>query len=483
MTPTASSTSSAQATPPPDARRLYFTALLVAAAFFMENLDGTVITTAVPAMAQDFGVLPVDLNLGVSAYLLTLGIFIPISGWMADRHGARRVFCSALVIFTLASLGCGMVNDLWSFIALRVLQGVGGAMMVPVGRLVVLRNTPKHELIRAMSILTWPALVAPVLGPPVGGFITTYASWRWIFYLNLPLGLAALAAAWVLIPSDRATERRPFDWAGFLWIGGGLSSLLWALELFGAATPAWDRIGLWLAASLALLALGVRHLRRHAHPMLTLTPLKIRAYAANFWGGSLFRMSVGAVPFLLPLMFQVGYGMDAFRAGMLVIAVFAGNLTMKLFTTPVLRRFGFRPTLLGNGILNTAALTACALIGPDMPVAVTALLLFIGGMSRSMQFTALNTLAFSEMPQAQMSAANTLFSTMSQLALGMGVALGAIAIRIGEWGVPLLGLESAPGAAYRLAFLVVGLVSLIGMLDTFLLPRGVGEDVARSRPA
>ena len=217
--------------------------------------------------------------------------------------------------------------------------------------------------------------------------------------------------------------------------------------------------------------------------MLTLTPLKIRAYAANFWGGSLFRMSVGAVPFLLPLMFQVGYGMDAFRAGMLVIAVFAGNLTMKLFTTPVLRRFGFRPTLLGNGILNTAALAACALIGPDMPVAVTALLLFIGGMSRSMQFTALNTLAFSEMPQAQMSAANTLFSTMSQLALGMGVALGAIAIRIGEWGVPLLGLESVPGAAYRLAFLVVGLVSLIGMLDTFLLPRGVGEDVARSRPA
>ncbi|MCH3703229.1 MFS transporter, partial [Campylobacter lari] len=187
-----------------------------------------------------------------------------------------------------------------------------------------------------------------------GGFITTYASWRWIFYLNLPLGLAALAAAWVLIPSDRAAERRPFDWAGFLWIGGGLSSLLWALELFGGATPAWDRIGLWLAASVALLALGVRHLRRHAHPMLTLTPLKIRAYAANFWGGSLFRMSVGAVPFLLPLMFQVGYGMDAFRAGLLVIAVFAGNLTMKLFTTPVLRRFGFRPTLVGNGILNTA---------------------------------------------------------------------------------------------------------------------------------
>lgn len=481
MTQPAIQASSAAA--PPDARRLFFTALLVAAAFFMENLDGTVITTALPAMAQDFGVLPVDLNLGVSAYLLTLGIFIPISGWMADRHGARRVFCAALVIFTLASLACGLADSLWSFIALRVLQGVGGAMMVPVGRLVVLRHTPKHELIRAMSILTWPALTAPVLGPPVGGFITTYASWRWIFYLNLPLGLAALAAAWVLIPDDRATERRPFDWAGFLWIGGGLSGLLWTLEQFGASAPSWGRIGLWMAASVALLALGVRHLGRHAHPMLTLSPLKIRAYAVNFWGGSLFRMSVGAVPFLLPLMFQVGYGMDAFRAGLLVIAVFAGNLLMKLFTTQVLRRFGFWPTLLGNGALNTVALAACALIGPQMPMGITALILFIGGMSRSMQFTALNTLAFADMPQAQMSAANTLFSTMSQLALGMGIALGAIAIRIGEWAVPMLGLESAPGAAYRLAFIVVGGVSLIGMLDLFALPRGVADDVSRGRRA
>jgi MFS family permease len=194
-------------------------------------------------------------------------------------------------------------------------------------------------------------------------------------------------------------------------------------------------------------------------------------------------MSVGAVPFLLPLMFQVGYGMDAFRAGLLVIAVFAGNLLMKLFTTQVLRRFGFRPTLLGNGALNTVALAACALIGPQMPMGITALILFIGGMSRSMQFTALNTLAFADMPQAQMSAANTLFSTMSQLALGMGIALGAIAIRIGEWAVPMLGLESAPGAAYRLAFIVVGGVSLIGMLDLFALPRGVADDVSRGRRA
>lgn len=460
-------------------RRLFFTALLVAAAFFMENLDGTVITTAVPAMAQDFGVMPVDLNLGVSAYLLTLGIFIPISGWVADRHGARRVFCAALVIFTLASLACGLADSLWSFIALRVLQGVGGAMMVPVGRLVVLRNTPKHELIRAISILTWPALVAPVLGPPIGGFITTYASWRWIFYLNLPLGIAALAAAWVLIPNDRSEERRPFDWAGFLWIGGGLSSLLWALELFGRTELRWDLIGVWLVGSAALLALGVRHLGRHAHPMLTLTPLKVRTYAVNFWGGSLFRMSVGAVPFLLPLMFQVGYGMDAFRAGLLVIAVFAGNLFMKLFTTRVLRHFGFRRTLVGNGIINTVALFTCALIGPDMPVAIIALILFVGGMSRSMQFTALNTLAFTDIAQAQMSPANTLFSTMSQLSLGMGIALGAIAIRIGEWAAPLIGIGDAPGVAYRLAFLVIGLVSLAGMLDIFALKRDAGEEVAR----
>lgn len=459
-------------------RRNTLTAFLVATAFFMENLDATVITTAIPAMARDFGVLPIELNLGISAYLLTLGVFIPISGWIADRYGGRRVFCSALILFTLASLACGLVNNLWAFIALRVLQGIGGAMMVPVGRLVLLRNTPKQDLLKMMSIIIWPGLLAPVLGPPLGGLITTYASWRWIFYLNIPIGLAAWAAALALIPAERTSKGRPFDWRGFLWIGGGLLSLLWSLELFGRSNLPWKQIGLSFAIGTTFLVLGIRHLGRHEHPMLSLTPLKRRTYAVNIFGGSLFRMSVGAVPFLLPLMFQIGYGMDALHSGLFVLAVFAGNISMKPFTSLVMKRFGFRRVLVWNGIFNTIALMTCALIGPDMPAGAIALVLFVGGLSRSMQFTALNTLAFAEMPKTEMSAANSLFSTTSQLALGMGIALGAIGIRIGEWMTPLLGVAHLPGAEYRLAFLFVGLVSLIGMLDLFRLDSSAGQAVS-----
>jgi EmrB/QacA subfamily drug resistance transporter len=455
------------------------TALLVAAAFFMENLDGTIITTAVPSMARDFGVAPVDLNLGVSAYLLTLGILIPISGWVADRFGARRVFSSAIIIFTVASLLCGFANSLPMFIALRVLQGVGGAMMVPVGRLVVLRTTPKERLIGAIAILTWPALVAPVLGPALGGFITTYASWRWIFYLNLPIGLLALVAAFLLLPQQTSEQQRPFDWPGFLLIGGGLFCLLWSSEI--ASRP--DAFGLELAgfllAGLLLLVVGTIHLRRAANPMLAIATLRFPTFAVTFWGGSLFRMSIGAMPFLLPLLFQLGYGLDAFHAGLLIVATFAGNLLMKPFTTAVLRRFGFRTTLIGNGLLNALAIAACALPGPETPVVVIAALLFVGGMFRSMQFTALNTIAFSDVPQPQMSGANTLFSTAFQLALGMGIAVGALALRLGEWLIPKLGLQQWPAAPYRLAFILVAVVALLGLLDCLGLKADAGDNISR----
>jgi EmrB/QacA subfamily drug resistance transporter len=445
----------------------------------MENLDGTIITTAVPAMAHDFGVAPVDLNLGVSAYLLTLGVLIPISGWIADRLGARTVFASAIVVFTVASLLCGLVDNLAMFIALRVLQGIGGAMMVPVGRLVVLRATPKERMISAIAILTWPALVAPVLGPPLGGFITTFASWRWIFYLNLPIGVLALVAALLLIPNDRARESRPFDWPGFLLTGSGLFGILWAVELTSRPDLHWIDAASCVVPGVLLLAAGIWHLRRTAHPMLSLDALRVPTFAATFWGGSLFRMSTGAVPFLLPLMFQVGFGLDAFAAGLLVLAVFAGNLLMKPLTTPVLRRFGFRTTLIANGLLNVVLLASLSLLSPSTPVPLIAALLFAGGMTRSMQFTALNTMAFADIPQPQMSAANTLFSTVFQLAMGLGIALGAVAIRLGEWLVPQLGLGDFPAASFRFAFLVVALTALFGMIDSWRLARNAGDHVAR----
>jgi EmrB/QacA subfamily drug resistance transporter len=448
--------------------------LLVAGAFFMENLDGTVITTAVPDMAHAFGVAPLALNIGVSAYLLTLGVFIPISGWVAQRFGARRVFAAALAIFTLASVLCGMAHSLTEFVWLRVLQGAGGAMMVPVGRLVVLNNTPKDKLIAAIATLTWPALVAPVLGPPVGGFITSYASWRWIFYLNLPLGLIALVLAWKLIPDQRAAERRPFDWPGFVLSGSALLLLTWGAEVIGGQHPDWLEAGACLLIGLLLLTALGWHLKRAAHPLIDLSSFAIPTFTITIVGGSLFRMAIGAVPFLLPLMFQLGFGLDAFHSGLLVIAVFAGNLMMKPATTPILRRFGFKPVILVNGLANVIALAACALLTPATPVWLIAVILFVGGLTRSMQFSALNTIAFADVPQPRMAAANALFSTAFQVALGLGVALGATGVRLGHWSAQQLGIADWPAIDYRLAFLPVALVSLLGLIDALRLQRNAG---------
>lgn len=454
-------------------------ALLVAGAFFMENLDGTVITTAVPDIARSFGVAPLALNIGVSAYLLTLGVLIPISGWVAQRFGARRVFAAALAVFTLASVLCGMASSLGEFVWLRVLQGAGGAMMVPVGRLVVLNSTPKERLIAVIATLTWPALVAPVIGPAVGGFITSYASWRWIFYLNLPLGVLALAAAWWLVPDAPAAGRRPFDWPGFLLSGSALLLLTWGAETASGPAPDWPATLACLGAGVALLAALGWHLRRAAHPLIDLSSLAMPTFSITILGGSLFRMAVGAVPFLLPLMLQLGFGLDAFHAGLLVMAVFGGNLMMKTVTTPILRRFGFRPVLLVNGLANVVSLAACALLTPSTPLWLIAAVLFVGGMTRSMQFTALNTIAFADVPQQRMAAANTLFSTAFQLAMGLGVALGAVGVRLGHWGARQLGIGDWTAIDYRLAFVPVALVSLLGLIDALRLDPAAGEQVAR----
>jgi len=466
----------------PDPRRAMWLALLVAGAFFMENLDGTVLTTALPAMAVSFGVRPVDLSIGVSAYLLTLGVFIPISGWAAERFGARRVFCAAVAVFTAASALCGLANRLPEFVLFRVLQGIGGAMMVPVGRLVVLQSTPKERLLGALATLTWPALAAPVLGPPVGGFITTHASWRWIFYLNLPLGLVALVLAWRLVPEGRGTQRRPFDWLGFALLGPALLCLMGGIEL--GVRPDVPTVPALAAVvlGLVLLALGVRHLRRAQHPMFGLAALKVPTFAVAIWGGSLFRMSVGAVPFLLPLMFQIGFGYDAFHAGLLMMIVFAGNLSMKVGSTWILRRFGFKRVLLVNGTFNAAALLACAFITPATPTALVAVVLFFGGLVRSMQFSGLNTLAYADVPAGEMASANTLFSTGFQLAMGLGVALGAVGVHLGQSLVGAAGWGDVPALGFRLAFVVVSAVAALGLLDVWRLAPTAGEQLARKPP-
>ncbi|HBY4991316.1 putative MFS-family transport protein [Klebsiella pneumoniae] len=464
-----------------DERAFSAPALLVAGAFFMEFLDGTVIATALPDMARDFGVTAVELNIGISAYLITLAVLIPASGWIADRFGARAIFTLALAIFTLASVFCGLSTEVHIFVAMRILQGVGGALMVPVGRLAVLRTTPKHQLIKAIATLTWPALVAPIIGPPLGGFITRYASWHWIFFINVPLGLAAIILSLRIIPDIRETERRSFDLSGFITTSVAMVSLVTAMERLGDRQPQ-----IWPTLALAALGFGcllysIRHFRRAAAPMVRLDALQVPTFRVTMYGGSLFRASISAVPFLLPLLFQVGFGMDPFHSGLLVLAVFVGNLTIKPATTPIIRWLGFRRLLLINGALNVCSLLACALLTPQTPVWAIMLILYLGGVFRSIQFTGVSTLAFADVPAAQMSDANTLFSTASQLAVGLGITLGAIGIRLGEQVGDWLHLTELPGISFRLSFVFIALICLVGMIDSLHLAKTAGSSVSEKK--
>ncbi|MEA9391393.1 MFS transporter [Acerihabitans sp. TG2] len=454
-------------------------ALLVAGAFFMEYIDGTVIATALPQMGITFGVSAVDLNIGMSAYLLTLAVLIPASGWIADRFGSRQVFTLALAIFTLSSVLCGLTQNVPQFVLMRIIQGAGGALMVPVGRLAVLRSTPKSQLITAIATLTWPALVAPILGPPLGGFITDYASWRWIFFINLPLGLLAMVVAWKLIPNPSRDVRPPFDLFGFIASGGAMLSLVYGLELIARRDATWQVATVFLVLGLLVLWVAIRHMRHAERPMVRLSSLRVLTFRVTIFGGSLFRMSIGAVPFLLPLLFQVGFGMDALHAGSLVLAVFAGNLAMKPATTPLIRHFGFRKVLLVNGILAAFSLMACAFLTPSTPDWLTLTVLFFGGLCRSMQFTGISTLAFADIPQPAISDANTLFSTAVQLSIGMGITIGAIGVRLGNAVAPWMGMENLPGIGYRMAFVLITLMSLIGLMDLLRLPKNAGERVSR----
>ncbi|NVZ97650.1 DHA2 family efflux MFS transporter permease subunit [Pseudomonas sp. D6002] len=460
-------------------RRSTLIALLVAVTFFMENLDATVIATALPDIAKTFGVGAVDVNIGMSAYMLAVAVFIPISGWLADRFGSRRVFGWAIVLFSLSSLLCGWSDSLQTFVAARVLQGISGAMMVPVGRLAVLRATEKKDLVRAISFITWPGLVAPILGPPVGGFIVTHASWPWIFYLNLPLGLLALIATLVLIPKHDEVTSRSFDFSGFLLVGVASAALLYGVELLGQSRGSLLQGLLLSAAGVMLGAFAWRHMRRHAQPLLALGVVSVRTFSVCLCGGSIFRVAISTLPFLLPLMFQLAFGLSAFDAGLLVLAVFAGNLAMKPFTTAVMQRWGFRSVLMINGILGVLAIAACALLDERMSWALILFILFAGGLSRSMQFTLFNTLGFADIPKAQMSDASTLFSMFFQLSMAMGVAIGALLLRFamnfhGNTG-------QAATADFQLTFLLVAVIAGVALLDNLRLPPQAGESVLQRK--
>ena len=455
--------------------------LIVACALFMQNLDTTIINTALPSIAQSFDENPVRLSLAITSYMLSLAVFIPISGWIADRYGAASVFRAAIAVFTLASVLCGFCNNLAEMTAARVLQGVGGAMMVPVGRLVLLRSIDRSELVRAISYLTTPAILGPILGPPVGGLITTYFSWRWVFFLNLPIGVLGIVLVTLLIDDTRAEAPPPLDWLGFVLTGSALSCVMYGTELIAHPTGGADAIVLLLAAGAVLSLLAVRHARRHKAPLVDLTLLRVPTFSVSVTGGGIFRMTAGAMPFLMPLMLQIGFGMSAFASGLITLASGIGSLFNKMSTGPILRRFGYRAVFMVNAAIAAAFIGMCAFFTPSTPVLVMFGLLLVGGYFRSLQFTALNSLAFAEVTPPQMSAATSLSSMMQQLTNGMGVACAAIALHVAHvWHGAGVGPLTTPD--FHAALIAVTLFSLSSILFFRKLTPTAGADVTGHRP-
>src|ERR1700723_2347492 len=447
----------------------------------MENLDGPIIAPALPQMARSFHVGAVNLNIGMTAYLLTLAVFIPISGWVADRYGSRSVFASAIAIFTLASLLCGEARTLTQFTLMRIVQGMGGAMMVPVGRLIVLRNTPKEELTQAIAYITWPGLTALVVGPPLGGFITTYASWHWIFFLNLPLGLVALALALLWVENVRTGEKHAFDWLTFLLAGFASAGAVYGMEKLGSEGVRWQVPGLGLA--LSVLSGGAAVAAAHRNPatsLIDLESMKLKTYSLSVYGASAFRIAVSVLPFLLPLMFQIAFGLNAFQSGLYLLALFSGDLSMKVFVIQALRRFGFRRLLIVNGIITAGSMALCALLSPATATLLVIAILFFHGACRSMEFTCMTTLAYTEIPAIRMSRANGFLSAIMQLSMGLGVAVGAITLRLVAHAYG--HTAAAPQLRdFHLAFLIMAVVSLGPVVDSLDLPPDAGAATSGHR--
>ncbi len=461
---------------PASSRRL--TAIIVAVALFMQNLDSTIVSTALPAMARAFHADPVHMNVALTAYLFAVAVFIPASGWLADRFGTRSVFRAAIAIFTIGSVLCGRADSLGFLVFARVLQGVGGAMMLPVGRLVLLRSVPKSELIAAMTWVTMPALVGPVLGPPVGGFIVTYFSWRWIFDINVPIGILGVILVTLFIDDIREPDPGRFDVRGLFLSGAALGFFMAVLELAGRdLVPLSAILGMACAAITAAGAYWL-HARAQIRPLLDFSLMRLPTFAVSVFAGSLFRIGIGAVPFLLPLMIQLGFGRSAAQSGMITFATALGAIGMKPATTRVLRRFGFRTTLAANGLFCAALLCCCAAFRPTWPIAAIYAVLLVNGFTRSLQFTAYNTIAYADVPPARMSAATTLYAVLQQVSLTVGIPISAGVLQMAR----VSGHHAAPQTAdFTLAFLVVAAISLLASPASLLMPKGAGREMSGAR--
>jgi EmrB/QacA subfamily drug resistance transporter len=456
-------------------RPAVLTALIIATALFMENMDGTVLATSLPAIAVDLHQDPIVLKLALTSYMLTLAVFIPASGWVADKLGARTVFCSAIAVFTLGSILCGAADSLSTLIAARVFQGLGGAMMVPVGRLVLLRSIPKSEMVNALAYLTVPALIGPVVGPPLGGFITTYFQWRWIFWINVPIGVIGIALSLRFIHNIRERDVGPFDFKGFLLSGIGLLSLIFGMTIVGRdLAPPLAVVALTLGGA-ALLALYAAHAMREPNAILDLSLLKLPTFFAGVVGGFVFRLGIGAIPFLLPLLLQIGFGLSPFESGSLTFAAAAGAMAMKFSASTLIRRFGFRRILVFNGVISAVFLASYGLVQASTPHWLLLVGLLAGGFFRSLQFTALNAISYADVDQARMSRATSFASVSQQMSSAVGVAVAAASVESMQWA---FGDRQLIARDMAYSFGVVALVTLSSVALFMLLRPNAGAEVS-----
>jgi EmrB/QacA subfamily drug resistance transporter len=449
--------------------------LIVATALFMENMDSTVIATSLPAIAADIGTSPLTLKLAITSYLLSLAVFIPASGWTADRFGARMVFSIAIAVFMAGSIGCALSSSVTDFVIARILQGLGGAMMTPVGRLVLLRSIDKSALVNAMAWVTVPALVGPVIGPPLGGFITTYFSWHWIFLINIPIGLLGIFMAMRYIDPIKSENPERFDLYGLVLAGIGLAGIAFGLSVAGLNLLPWTIVAALVTIGTISMTLYVIHARRTASPVLDFSLLRLPTMRAAIIGGFLFRLGIGALPFLLPLLMQVGFGLSPFRSGLVTFASAVGAMGMKTLAARIIRTFGFRNMMTINAIVSSLFLAACALFTVTTPLLLIMIILVVGGFFRSLEFTAINTVAYAEIDPAQMSRATTLVSVNQQLAISAGVAVGAFSV---ETTLLLHHATELSADAFAPAFLVVSIISAISAYFFWQMPDDAGHEIS-----
>jgi EmrB/QacA subfamily drug resistance transporter len=451
---------------------------VLAVALFMENVDATVIATSLPAIAASIGASPITLKLALTSYYVALAIFIPISGRIADRWGAKRVFRWAIAVFIVGSLGCAFAASLEGFVAARFVQGMGGAMMTPVGRLLLVRAVPKPELVTAMAWFTIPALIGPLIGPPLGGAITTYGDWRWIFLLNLPIGAVGIILATRYLPRIEGSPNIRFDVPGFLLAGSACAGLVFGLSVM--SLPALPlTYGMTLAGAGLMAGVGyVAYARRAQAPVLRLSLLGIDTLRAAIFGGTLFRIGAGAVPFLLPLTLQLGFGYSAFESGLVTCTAIGGAILMKFFARHILSRLGFRTTLIAAALLGGGLMAALGLFRPEVPVAAMLALLLIAGFFRSLFFTAVNVLSFAEVPDERAGDATSLLGATQQVAIAVGVALAGGVL---ELGMLLGGTDTPTIGNFSIAFFAVGAISAAAAMAFIPMAHEAGSAVSGRR--